>query len=186
MTSTPLLATITATLREASIPFMLTGSVAAAWYGAGRATMDIDLVIDPTASQLDALLHALDRPGIYVAPEAAREALASESMFNVIETETGWKADLIIRRSRPFSRTEFDRRIAGTLDGQQLWLPTIEDLIVAKLEWAKLGNSSRQLEDVAALLSIADGTLDPDYLTDWIDRLELKDEWRQARERAHG
>jgi hypothetical protein len=28
---------------------MLTGSVAAAWYGAGRATMDIAFVIDPTA-----------------------------------------------------------------------------------------------------------------------------------------
>lgn len=34
-------------LGDARIPFMLTGSVAAAYHGAGRVTMDVDLDIDP-------------------------------------------------------------------------------------------------------------------------------------------
>ena len=52
MTGALLLRTVAAALDAAGIPFMLTGSVAAAWHGAGRATMDVDLVIDPTADRL--------------------------------------------------------------------------------------------------------------------------------------
>ena len=53
-------------LRAAGIPFMLTGSVAASFHGAGRATMDVDLVIDPSASQLDAFVAAIAADDIYV------------------------------------------------------------------------------------------------------------------------
>ena len=38
---------------------MLTGSVAVAFHGAGRATMDVDLVIDATRDQLRALVASL-------------------------------------------------------------------------------------------------------------------------------
>jgi hypothetical protein len=40
------LATVVATLRRLSIPFMLTGSVASSDHGHPRATHDADLVID--------------------------------------------------------------------------------------------------------------------------------------------
>jgi hypothetical protein len=31
-------------------------------------------------------------------------------MFNVVDFATGWKVDLIIRKARPFSLKEFERR----------------------------------------------------------------------------
>jgi hypothetical protein len=37
--------TIARALNEAGIPFMLTGSLAAAYYGTPRATQDVDLII---------------------------------------------------------------------------------------------------------------------------------------------
>ena len=46
-----------AALEAAGVPFMLTGSMASAYHGAGRATMDIDLVIDPTRKQLEGLVE---------------------------------------------------------------------------------------------------------------------------------
>jgi hypothetical protein len=48
-----LLRVLTDALDAAGIPSMLTGSLAAAFRGASRATMDVDLVIDPTAAALD-------------------------------------------------------------------------------------------------------------------------------------
>jgi hypothetical protein len=51
-----LLRALVDSLRTEGIPFMLTGSVAGAFYGAGRATMDVDVVIDPDASRLQAFL----------------------------------------------------------------------------------------------------------------------------------
>ncbi len=180
--STPsLLRSVVAALEQVGIPFMLTGSLAAAWHGAGRATLDIDLVIDPRADQIEALIGALSRPDKYISADAVREALTQESMFNVVDTTTGWKADLIIRKSRPFSRTEFARRLLVEFEGTRLAVATAEDLIIAKLEWAKLGASARQIEDVSTLLRVAAGTLNQAYLDEWIGELGLADQWHAAR-----
>ena len=179
--STPgLLRTVVTALEQTDIPYMLTGSLAAAWYGAGRATLDVDLVIDPPAGRIADLVDAVGRPDLYVSPEAAREAVEQESMFNVVDTATGWKADLIIRKSRPFSRTEFARRQAVEFEGSRLWVTTLEDLILAKLEWARLGASARQIEDVATLVRINGGTLDREYLDGWIGDLGLAEQWSAA------
>ena len=183
MTAAAVLAAIVAALDAAEIPAMLTGSFAAAGHGAGRATMDVDLVIDPTASQIRAVVASLPAAQYYVSLDAALEAQALESTFNVIDLVTGWKVDLIIRKSRPFSRTEFDRRMSIDFDGVSLAVATVEDVIVAKLEWAKLGGSARQLDDVAALLRVNRPTIDRAYLDHWIGELGLDDQWEAAQTR---
>jgi hypothetical protein len=52
---------------------MLTGSVAGAFYGAGWATMDVDVVIDPDASRLQAFVDRIESTGVYVSADAARD-----------------------------------------------------------------------------------------------------------------
>ena len=180
MTAAALLRTVVAALDAAGVPFMLTGSLAAAFHGAGRATMDIDLVIDPAPEQLRALVAALAGTGAYVSAEAAADALANRSMFNVVDTTSGWKADLIVRKTRAFSETEFARRQSADFEGCPLWVASVEDVVLAKLEWAKLGASARQLEDVAALVRIQAGQLDRAYLERWITDLGLATQWAQV------
>jgi hypothetical protein len=180
VTGAALLRAIVAALDATNIPFMLTGSLAAAYHGAGRATMDIDVVIDPTALALHSLVRVLEGPGIYVSREAADEALAHRSMFNVVDTTSGWKADLIVRKARPFSQTEFARRQPADYEGCHLWVASVEDVVLAKLEWAKLGRSARQLEDVAALLRVNAGRMDLTYLKHWIADLGLTTQWDQV------
>jgi hypothetical protein len=89
MTVDSLLHTLVAALHDAGIPFMLTGSVASAYHGAGRATMGVDLVIDPQPSQLTAFLTRIEASGVYVSADAAREALAQRTMFNVMDPGSG-------------------------------------------------------------------------------------------------
>ncbi|MEO8228118.1 MAG: hypothetical protein ABI637_11820 [Gemmatimonadota bacterium] len=127
-------------LTAAEVPYMLTGSFAAAYHGTPRATQDIDLVINPTRTQLRMLVRRFPPTRYYVEESAALEALDNGGQFNVIDTETGWKIDFIIRRSRPFSRAEFDRRQQVDLDGIPLFVATAEDLLIAKLEWARMGS----------------------------------------------
>jgi hypothetical protein len=43
----------------------------------------------------------------------------------------GWKIDFIIRRARPFSITEFDRRFEIEVQGLRLYIATAEDVIPA-------------------------------------------------------
>lgn len=157
---------------------MLTGSFAAAVHGAGRATMDVDFVIDPEPAALDAFVQRMLTAGRYVSPEAAREAFAERSMFNIVDVESGWKVDLILRKDREFSRSEFARRSTLALGTLQLPVATVEDLVLAKLEWARLGGSARQLEDVRALVRAAGERFDHPYVARWVESLGVEDVWR--------
>lgn len=165
MTAADLFRRMVALLDEAGIPYMLTGSFAISYHGVPRATQDIDLVIAPARDQLRQLLARLPASEYYADHAAAFDALDREAQFNVIDLATGWKIDFICRKSRPFSLTEFDRRTRAQLHGLTLFIATAEDVILAKLEWAKLGGSLRQVEDVAGLLRVRGEDLDMSYLT---------------------
>ena len=52
--------------------------------------------------------------------------------------------------------------------------------MLAKLEWAQLGGSARQLEDVAALRRLHAAQLDEAYLERWIAALGLTTSWQQV------
>lgn len=144
------LGTVTEALGAEGIPAMLTGSLAAAVRGAFRTTTGVDLVIDPTPAALEGFAARMERAGFYVSIDAAREALETRSIFNVIDPGSGWKADLIIRKRRPFSEEEFARREPAEVLGLPMAVTRVEDLIIAKLEWATLGGSARQIEDAQA------------------------------------
>jgi hypothetical protein len=120
----------------------------------------------------------------YVDLDAALEAHRSESLFNVIDLSNGWKVDLIFRKSRPFSKKEFSRRQPVDLQGIRLYIASVEDVMVAKLEWAKLANSQRQIEDVASILRLRSDALDRAYLGKWIPDLGLQEQWSSARRQA--
>jgi Nucleotidyltransferase of unknown function (DUF6036) len=175
---------ITAAFDQAGILYMLTGSFASAHYGVPRSTQDIDFVIEATAPQLSALVQSLPSDEYYADLETAMEAQRRESLFNVIDLRTGWKIDLIFRKSRAFSRQEFSRRKSVELQGRRLFVASAEDVVVAKLEWAKLASSQRQIEDAAAILRLRWEALDRTYLEKWISDLGLQDQWSVARRAA--
>lgn len=179
-TQADLLAAVADRLEKAQIPFMVVGAVAGSLHGEPRTTVDIDLVIDPSPASLRQFVDSLAPDDYYVDLGAAMEAMERRTAFNVIERATGWKVDLMVRRERPFSRTEFDRRITVTLFGRETPVATAEDTVIAKLEWAKAGESERQIRDVARILAVSGETLDSAYLARWIDELGLAGEWDQA------
>lgn len=168
-------------LDTAGVPFMVAGSFASTYHGVPRSTQDIDLVIDPTARSLDALLADLPDPEYYVDPEVAREAMSRRSQFNVIDLATGWKVDFVIRKDRPFSLEEFRRRELADLLGVKVFVATAEDAVLSKLEWAKLGDSERQLRDVEGILSVRGAGLDRAYIEDWVSALGVSELWERVR-----
>ena len=180
MTTDDVFRRIVEVLDRAGIPYMLTGSFASSYHGAPRATQDIDIVIAPSPDQLRALVHFLPKTEYYVDLNAALEAHTRETQFNVIDLTTGWKVDFIIRKSRSFSREEFDRRAAADLHGLRIFIASAEDVVISKLEWAKLGRSQRQIEDAAGILRIRSGELDRDYIKNWVRQLNLEQEWEAA------
>ncbi|HSQ60669.1 MAG TPA: hypothetical protein VLT84_09590 [Acidobacteriota bacterium] len=170
-------------LDAAAVPYMLTGSLASSLHGTPRSTQDIDFVIAPDEAGLERLLSSFPDDRYYVSREAARGAFRQSSLFNVIDLASGWKIDFIFRKPREFSRVEFGRRIAAEVQGVVVSVAAPEDVILAKLEWAKRSGSERQIEDAAGVLRAQGASLDMDYLERWVAVLELDEVWAAARAR---
>jgi hypothetical protein len=63
------------------------------------------------------------------------------------------------------------------------WVSSLEDLILAKLEWSG-GTSELQLRDCASLLRMNRGRVDRAYLSEWARALGVPEEMRQVEEAA--
>lgn len=168
-------------LEASGIAYMLVGSMASSRYGRPRSTQGIDIVIEASAEGVCMLIQRLENSDYYADLDAALEAHRRKSLFNVIDRKTGWKIDLIIVKDDSYSQEAFVRRRLLAFEGVPVYVSSVEDVIIRKLEWAKLGSSQRQLEDVISILKLKKHVLDESYLDTWILRLELTDEWSAAR-----
>lgn len=164
-------------LKRADIPHMVTGSIASSYYGVSRATLDVDLVIDPKPPQVTYLANQLTENGFYVSESDAQAAIEAKTQFNVIHMESVWKIDLIIRKDRPFSEAEFKRRESASIMGVDTFVASAEDLILAKLEWSKESGSERQRLDIEGIIEIKGNSLNRQYMEKWAKKLDIYDAW---------
>jgi hypothetical protein len=124
-------------LEAAQVPYMLVGSFSSNYYGIARSTKDVDVVIEL---------------GQHSIREIAQQ-LPSEFEFDSqmrFETVTGTTRQLIRVLGSPFQielfrlssdahdQERFRRRRRIRIFEREVWLPTVEDVLVTKLNWLKL------------------------------------------------
>lgn len=143
-------------------------------------TYAVDIVVDPTRESLEGFLARIDLDRFYVDPDVARDALGWRSMFNLIDMNSAFKIDLVVRKDRAFSLGELRRRTPRQIVDVEVPTATAEDTIIAKLEWSKEGGSERQFADVAGILQVRRGELDFDYIEGWVNELGLVEQWSRA------
>lgn len=159
-------------LEDLGLPYMFVGSAASTLHGPPRSTQDVDLVVALTLKDAPRLVAAFPHDSYYVSHEAVRDAVLRRYAFNIIDLESGWKADIMVLKARPYSRAEFERRQRADVLGSPSWVATAEDTILAKLEWSQLaGGSARQRDDVLGVLEAQWERLDIDYLNHWASEL---------------
>jgi hypothetical protein len=163
---------------------MVTGSIASSVHGVPRATQDIDVIIEPTREQLVSLMDKFAEPIYDADREDALDAFRRRSMFSVIDRRGIWKIDFILRKLRPFSKKEFDRRRKIQILDVSVYAATPEDVLLAKLEWAKLCESERQIRDAAGIIEIQGDILDNVYVERWAAALDIEDQLHAARAKA--
>jgi len=155
------------------IDYMVTGSFAMCAYGEIRLTRDVDIVIQMDERKVAAFANAFTGT-YYVSDNSIRRAIANRSMFNVVDTKFGTKIDCIVQKNTAFARQSFERRRLTTVLGVEFWTTTKEDLILAKLDWARDSHSEMQIRDVANLTYT---DYDAQYVDEWINRMALDEIW---------
>jgi hypothetical protein len=175
-----LLSRLALALEQAQLPYMLTGSVASSVHGLPRSTRDVDIVIAPTRAQLVRLIQQFPSSSYYADEQQALNAFDHCSQFNVIDFSSSWKVDFIITDDSPHARMAFARRKLMSIEGTSLYVASPEDVLLAKLRWAKLGASDRQLQDAASIVTTQGSNLDRQYVDQWVRELNLETQWEAA------
>lgn len=159
-------ATVVQTLDQLHIPYMVAGGFAAIFYGEPRLTIDIDIVADLNMSHLKPLIAAFPFPDYYLSEEAMRDALTRRFPFNIIQTATAAKVDLIPLPDDIFSRMAFPRRQKMMFNqaGAEACFISAEDIVLAKLFTFEQTGSDKHLRDVKGVLVTQWGRLNLDLI----------------------
>ena len=70
-------------LEELQIPYMVIGGFAATLYGITRITVDIDIVVEMDAQQIEALAAVYDESRYYADADQMRRAVRHGTSFNI-------------------------------------------------------------------------------------------------------
>lgn len=153
------------------IKYMLTGSMAMLHYAVGRMTRDIDIVIKVSNTDAKAIIEEFE-PDYYVPHSRVRNAIDRKFMFNLLHQETVVKIDCIVRKETEFQKTAFENRKKIKFGDFDVWTIGKEDLILAKLHWAKDTKSEMQMRDVTNMLRTE---FDEICVRNWANKLGVED-----------
>jgi hypothetical protein len=166
-------------LERLGVAYYMTGSEALARYGEPRQTMDVDVVVDLATTEFGRIARAFDADFLVNEPLD----MGAFSMASLIAKSALGKAVIILARRDPWSRSAMERRqrwdhpLYGTL-----WVASVEDLLLAKLEWSE-GTSELQLRDCRNLIALNRDAIDWPYVDRWAAALGVAvtlDEVRRA------
>lgn len=168
-------------LNRAGIRYVVSGSVAAIFYGEPRLTHDVDFVVFLNPDDIQKLVEVFPATEFYVPPlETMRAETAREhhGHFNLIHRDTGFKADLYPTGRDELNAWAFRGKRPVVFEGETIMLAPPEYVIVRKLEYHREGHSEKHLRDIRAMLAVSGEQLDRADLSEWIQRCGLEAEWR--------
>lgn len=170
---------VTDVLDRLEVPYVIGGSVASIFHGMIRTTMDADIVADLEVKHVESFCSDVQEQ-FYIDEQSLLQAIERRSSVNLIHLETMFKVDIFIPKERPFDQQQLARRIPEQIDAETnkvLWISSAEDVVLAKLEWFRLGGevSERQWRDILGVLKTQRDSLDIAYLQRWAKALEVAD-----------
>ena len=171
-------------LNKLGIRYMVTGAVAAIVYGEPRLTHDIDLVIELKTENIEKVLESFSPKEFYCPPQEninLEIKRSSRGHFNIIHSETGFKADCYLMGQDELHHWGMLNRNEFIVEGEPIWVAPPEYVILRKLEYYREGKSQKHLMDIANMLRVSSHQIDFPQLQDKLRRYSLEREWTEAK-----
>ncbi len=169
---------VAARLNKANIAYMISGSIAANYYTIPRMTRDIDIVIELKGSDIKGFFNIF-RNDFYIDKSVVEQEVSRNGMFNIIHNKLVVKIDFIVKKETEFQKIAFSRRKNVIIKNKPIFIISPEDLILAKLEWAKDSHSELQIKDIRNIIKTV-RNLDKEYIQEWISKLGLEQIYKEA------
>ena len=155
--------------KSLNIPYMLSGSMAMSFYSVTRATRDIDIVVHMQEKDIENFILNLNN--FYFNKETIKKEIKNKGMFNIIDFKSGFKVDVIILKDTDYFLQAFKNKKISNELGYEVYVISLEDLILAKIIWIQQLQSERQKEDIKMLLN--NENIDIQYINKWSNKLKL-------------
>jgi hypothetical protein len=167
-------------LNRLCVPYMVTGSTAAMIYGMPRLTNDIDLVVHLKLSDIVNFNKEFTADRFYVPPEevlSAEIARRQRGHFNLIDHETGFKADIYLMGQDELHHWAMSKRIEYSIENEKIWIAPPEYIILRKLQYYQEGNATKHIDDIKNIIEISGSKIDLTFLREKATNLHLEKEW---------
>ena len=168
---------------RAGIRYIVTGSVAAIFYGEPRLTHDVDFVVFLNEKNIQQLGEIFPPADFYLPPEetiVTEVARDKSGQFNIIHMDTGFKADLYLTGRDELNAWAFRRKRQVQFEGETVVLAPPEYVIIRKLEFYREGGSQKHLRDIRSMLAVSGDQMDRTELDEWIRRRGLEPQWKEV------
>lgn len=159
---------------------MITGAAASIIYGEPRLTLDLDVVVEISAQDINRIIDAFPVDEFYCPPSEVIQAESKRSRkghFNIIHHKTGFRADIYIVGKDKLHQWAMERRRHIDFSGESFWLAPIEYVILRKLEYYRESGSEKHLKDISGMAIISGDQIDFALLEDKIKKSGLRKEW---------
>jgi hypothetical protein len=146
-------------LNATNAEYAIIGGLVAILYGRPRTTTDVDIIINFDKTHPETIGNSLRKEGFDVTLADIQKALTEKSHFTVFDAKSPYRLD-VQGVYNPLDEARFNGRRKSALFGEQVWVESPEDLIIAKLVYG----SPQDLEDDLAILIRQKSKLDINYL----------------------
>ena len=174
-------------LNKLGVRYVVSGGLATILYGEPRFTNDLDLVVFLRHEDIRRLTEVFPSPEFYVPPEeviAAEIARPQKGQFNVVHTDTGFKADFYTTGRDEFNAWAFRHARRMEFKGEAIAVAPPECVIVRKLEFLREGGSDKHVRDIRTMLMVSGNTIDRAVLREWVVRQGVEAQWKQVQPTA--
>jgi hypothetical protein len=168
-------------LNEHDVPYMLVWSLATNVYCVPRSTEDGDVVVNFSVSQVASEIAAANS-NIKFDAQLTFESVTATRKMVLRAAQHSFEVELFQLSDDEHDQMRFSRRVKVNTMGREVWIASLEDMIITKLRWSQSAAREKDVSDARNLIGVQRDFINWPYVESWCDRhgtRELLDRLRQ-------